>query len=87
MTHPDRPDPAPAVEYHWIITLNGHVGPDQDQVTVGGNGTEEIQPGSITRQEICDTLTERIKNEFLKRTGMLLENPNVLFFAVEPNQL
>lgn len=87
MTDPDRSDSAPAIEYHWIITLNGHAGPDQNQVTIGGSGTEEIRPGSITRQEICSTLTEQIKDEFLKRTGTLLENPNVLFFSIEPNQL
>ncbi|CUW33386.1 MULTISPECIES: hypothetical protein [Streptomyces] len=76
-----------AVEYHWIITLTGTLGPERTQVTVGDRGTVTHIPANTTRAQICDELVASIKDAVLARTGMLLEEPNIVCFQLEPNQL
>ncbi|MFC7885282.1 hypothetical protein ACFUVV_25900 [Streptomyces sp. NPDC057376] len=75
------------VEYHWVITLSGTLGPDRDQVTVGDHGTVVRDPATTTRVEICNALIAHIKDSVLARTELLLEDVNILCFELEPNQL
>ncbi|WP_331743464.1 hypothetical protein OH809_44455 (plasmid) [Streptomyces sp. NBC_00873] len=76
-----------AVEYHWVITLTGTVGPAQAQATVGDHGLVTRDPATTTRMEICDELVASVRDGVLQRTGMLLENYNIVNFQLEPNQL
>jgi hypothetical protein len=76
-----------AVEYHWVITLTGTTGPQQHQATAGDHGVVTRDPATSTRKSICDELVAAIRDGFLQRTGMLLENYNIVHFQLEPNQL
>ncbi|MEU1312547.1 hypothetical protein ABZ419_27160 [Streptomyces cinnamoneus] len=76
-----------AVEYHWIIALTGSVGPKQTQITVGDRGLVTLDPATTTRTDICEELIESIRNDVLRRTGMLLENYNIVNFQLAPNRL
>ncbi|MEW2127090.1 hypothetical protein AB0891_25560 [Streptomyces sp. NPDC007259] len=72
--------------YHWILTLNGHWGPDQTPATVCSRGTLDLPPGE-TREAVTTRLIEELRSEFLARTGHLLNDTGVTFFALEPNTL
>jgi hypothetical protein len=76
-----------AVEYHWVITLTGTLGPERSQVTVGDHGTVTCIPANTTRAQICDDLVASIKDSVLERTGRLLEDHNIVCFQLAPNQL
>ncbi|MFJ9845880.1 hypothetical protein ACIRYZ_36645 [Kitasatospora sp. NPDC101155] len=76
-----------AVEYHWVVTLSGAIGPSQHQVTVGDHGLVTRDPSTTTRLDILTELIDRLKDTILERTGHLLENANVVFFQLEPNAL
>lgn len=72
--------------YHWILTLNGHWGPDETQTVVSSRGAVDLPPGE-TRDAVANRLIEELRSEFLARTGHLLNDPGVIFFALEPNTL
>ena len=76
-----------AVEYHWVITLTGAIGPERSQLTVGDHGTVVRDPATTTRLQICTELVASIKDSILARTGMLLEDANSVCFQLAPNQL
>jgi hypothetical protein len=75
------------IEYHWIITLTGTLGPERAQATVGDHGLVTRDPKTTTRMEICNELVESIRAAVLQRTGLLLEDYNITYFQLEPNQL
>lgn len=72
--------------YHWILTLEGHSGPEQAPATVGGRGALDLPPGE-TRETVTDRIVEEVRSSFLARTGHLLQDSNILFFSLEPNQI
>jgi hypothetical protein len=75
------------VEYHYVITLTGAVGPDSKQATVGTKGIVVLDPVASTRAGVCDDLIEHVQSVVLARTGSLLDDPNIVFFQLEPNHL
>ncbi|KUF17354.1 hypothetical protein [Streptomyces silvensis] len=76
-----------AVEYHWIIMLNGTAGPGREQVMVGNHGLITRDPAVTTRKDIADELIASLRDAFLARTGTLLEDWTIANFALEPNKL
>lgn len=75
------------VEYHYVITLSGAIGPDSNGATVGTKGVVELDPATSTRAGVCDDLVKHVQSIVLARTGSLLDDPNIVFFQLEPNQL
>lgn len=72
--------------YHWILTLNGHTGPDTKEVTFGGRGVVDVASAE-TRESVTDRLIEEVQAAFLARTGQLIHDANIVFFSLEPNEL
>jgi hypothetical protein len=64
--------------HHWVMTLQV-----PGQGTAHGNGTWTPPPGA-TRQDVFEAIKARLVSQ---APGMGLERGNVLFFALEPNQL
>ena len=75
------------VEYHYILTLTGKTGPDEHQTTVGTRGVVGLDPKETSRDKVCEELITTVQSAMLQQTGGLLNDPNVVFFALEPNQL
>jgi len=75
------------VEYHYILTLTGKLGSDENQTTVGTQGVVELDPAASTRAAVCDDLIKHVQSAVLARTGSLLDDPNIVFFSLERNQL
>lgn len=72
--------------YHWIMTLQGHWGPNETPATVGSRGTVDLEPGQ-TREAVTTGLFEELRSSFLARTGHLLNDAGIIFFSLEPNTL
>jgi hypothetical protein len=75
------------VEYHYVLTLTGKIGSNESQTTVGTQGLVQLDPATSTRAEFCTELVKHVQSAVLARTGSLLDDPNIVFFSLEPNQL
>ncbi|MFE7547084.1 hypothetical protein [Streptomyces gardneri] len=75
------------VEYHYVLTLTGKTGPDEDQTTVGTRGVVDLDPATTSRDKACEELVTEVQSAMLSQTGGLLNDPNIVYFSLEPNQL
>jgi hypothetical protein len=75
------------VEYHYILTLTGKLGSAEAQTTAGVQGLVQLDPETTTRAEFCAEFVQHIQSAVLARTGSLLNDPNIICFSLERNQL
>lgn len=69
--------------YHWVLSINGSVG--GRQATVGFNGVITVVPGQ-TRHQVYNTLRDQVLGEVQRQTGVPMDTPATIFFALEPDQ-
>ncbi|WP_331726429.1 hypothetical protein [Streptomyces sp. NBC_00470] len=77
----------PAIEYHFVIALNGTVGPSGVHASAGAHGLITRDPAETTRIEVLNQLIEDLRTSFLERTGQLLENWTITNFQLAPKAL